>query len=236
MATGKYGSDAFSGDGYPKQSPWGHKQVQDQMDIFGGTPGGESPSVSPFLAGVAGLLTQAHPYLQFASLALPLLGRVFDMFGSSPRQELEKEILQARKERLADLRRHAKGTFTPAERRDIRQANEQILNRVATNLAQRGLEVSGVAGQLLTEAEQAPFFEAQKQAQAQLNDDELKTFNLTQQMAQADDGFVKDLQKLLTYLGHSETGQQPDIVLKHLDTAITSFQKLLTELNELRGG
>ena len=235
MATGKYGSDALSG-GYPKQSPWGHKEVQDQRDIFGGTPGGESPFMSPFLAGVTGLLTAANPYLQFASLALPLLGRVFDSFGSNPRQELEKEILQARKERLADLRRHAKGKFTPAERRDIRQANEQILNRVATNLAQRGLEVSGVAGQILAEAEQAPFLEAQKRAMAQLSDSELKTFNLTQKMAKEDDGFVKDLQKLLKYVADSKKGKQHDILLKNLDTAITSFQKLLTELNELRGG
>ena len=236
MATGKYGSDALSSGNYPKQSPWGHKEVQDKMDIYGDISNENSPFLPPLLAGVTSLLSKGNPYLQLASLALPLIGRFLGGGEQNPRQELEREIIQARKERLADLRRQAKGRFTPSERQDIRAANEQILNRVASNLAQRGLEVSGVAGRILAEAEQMPFFEAQKQALAQLNDYEIKTFDLAQKMVKEDDGFVKDLQKLLKFVGGTEKGKEYDIVLKNLDTAITSFQKLLGELNQLRGG
>ena len=44
------------------------------------------------------------------------LGKLYDQFTETPREALEAEILQARRERLADLRRHAKGEFTPRER------------------------------------------------------------------------------------------------------------------------
>ena len=234
MAMGKNGSDALSSGDSPKQSPWGHEEVQNKRDIYGGAS--ESPFLPPLLAGLTGLLSNANPYLKLASLTLPLLGHVFGSSGGNPRQELETEIIKARKERLTDLRRQAKGKFTPAERQDIRRANEHILNRVASNIAQRGLEVSGVAGQILAEAERAPFLEAQKQAQAKLTDAELKAFELTQKMVKEDDGFAKDLKKLTDYLAETEKGEKYDLVLKNLDSAITSFQKILAELNQLRGG
>ena len=209
-------------------------------DLNAGTDGGEGGiGANQLLQGasfLANLLSKGNPYLQLASLALPLIGRFLGGTEANPRHELEREIIQARKERLADLRRQAKGKFTPAERQDIRRANEQILNRVASNIAQRGLEASGVAGQILAEAEQAPFLQAQKQAQAKLDDFEVKTFNLTQKMVKEDDGFVKDLQKVIKYFADAEKNKKKDVVLENLDTAITSFQKLLGELNQLRGG
>ena len=209
-------------------------------DVNAGTDGGDGGTgVNQLLQGASfltSLLSKGNPYLQIASLALPLLGRAFGGGGENPRQELEKEIIQARKERLADLRRQAKGKFTPAERQDIRQANEQILNRVASNIAQRGLEKSGAAGQILAAAEQAPFLQAQQQAQGQLNNYELKTFNLAQKMVKEDDGFAKDLQKLTKFLADADKNKKKDVTLENLDNAITAFQKLLGELNQLRGG
>ena len=209
-------------------------------DLNAETDGGEGGiGANQLLQGasfLASLLSKGNPYLQIASLALPVIGRFLGGTEENPRRELEREILQARKERLADLRRQAKGKFTPAERQDIRRANEQILNRVASNIAQRGLEVSGVAGQILAEAEQAPFLQAQKLAQGKLDDFELKTFNLTQKMIQEDDGLVKDLQKVVKYFAEADKNKKKDVVLENLDTAITSFQKLLGELNQLRGG
>ena len=209
-------------------------------DVNAGTDGGDGGiGADQFLQGaslLATLLSKGNPYLQLASFALPMIGRFFGKSEENPRQELEKEIFQARRERLEDLRRQAKGKFTPAERRDIRRANEEILNRVASNIAQRGLEVSGAAGQILAQAEQTPFFEAQKLAQTKLNDYELKTFDLGQKMMKEDDGFVADLQKLITYLTDADKNQKQDGVLENLDNAITSFQKLLGELNQLRGG
>ena len=209
-------------------------------DLNTGTDGGDSGiGANQILQGasfLANLLSKGNPYLQIASLALPLVGRFFGRSEENPRHELEREIIQARKERLADLRRQAKGRFTPAERQDIRAANEQILNRVASNIAQRGMEVSGASLHALAQAEQAPFLQAQKLAQAKLDDFELKTFDLAQKMIKEDDGFVKDLQKLVKYVTDTEKNKTQDLVLENLDNAITSFQKLLGELNQLRGG
>ena len=223
----------------PNAAPFQQEGVN-LSDVKAETGGGDGGTGANQLLQGASLLTsmlsKGNPYLQIASLALPLLGRAFGAFGGSPRHELEKEIIQARKERLTDLRRQAKGKFTPAERQEIRRANEQILNRVASNIAQRGLETSGVALHALTQAEQAPFLEIQKQAQAKLDNYELKTFNLAQKMMKEDDGFVKDLQKLTKYLANAEKNNQKDVVLENLDGAITAFQKLLGELNQLRGG
>ena len=87
------------------------------------------------------------------------MGGLWDSFTESPRERLEKEILQARKERLGDLRRQAKGEFTPAERQDIQRANEPVLNRLAANIAQRGLDTSGAALEVLAQTEQAPFLQ-----------------------------------------------------------------------------
>ena len=185
---------------------------------------------------LASLLSKGNPYLQIASLALPLLGRFFGGREETPRPELEREIIKARKERLADLRRQAKGNFTPAERQDIRAANEEILNKVASNIAQRGMEVSGASLQALAQAELAPFLEEQKQALSKLDDSELKTFNLGQKMMKEDDGFVKDLQKVIKYFTDAEKKTNRDMVLENLDSVITSFQTLLGELNQLRGG
>ena len=209
-------------------------------DLNAGTDGGGGGiGANQILQGasvLASLLSKGNPYLQLASLALPLVGRFFGGSEANPRHELEREIIQARKERLADLRRQAKGRFTPAERHDIRAANEQILNRVASNIAQRGMEASGASLQALAQAEQAPFLQAQKLAQAKLDDFELKTFDLTQKMIKEDDGFVKDLQKLVKYVTDAPKNKNQDLALENLDNAITSFQKLLGELNQLRGG
>ena len=177
-----------------------------------------------------------NPYLTALALGLPVVSGIANAFTQSPREALEKEILKARKERLGDLRRHAKGKFTPAERQDIQKANEAILNRVVANVAQRGLETSGAGLQVLAQAAQGPFQQVQQQAQAQLDDYELKTFNLTQKLIQEDDGFVKDLTGLTKYFANLENRSKKDPTLLDLNNAVTNVQKLLAELTQLRGG
>lgn len=177
-----------------------------------------------------------NPYLAALSVGLPIVGGLVDMFTESPRAALEKEILKARKERLSDLRRQAKGKFTPAERREFQRANEAILNRVVSNIAQRGLDTSGAALEVLAQKEQAPLLKAQQRAQAQLSDYELKTFNLTKKLAQEDDGFVAGLGKLTKYFSDLQKRGKKDPTLRDLNSAVTSVQKLIAELTQLRGG
>ena len=175
-----------------------------------------------------------NPYLTALALGLPVVSGIANTFTQNPRALLEKEILKARKERLTDLQRHAKGKFTPAERQDIQNANEAILNRVVANVAQRGLETSGAGLQLLAKAAEAPFQQAQQQAKAQLDDHELQTFNLTQKLMQEDKGFVTDLERLTKYFAKLENNKKRDPVLVDLNKTVTNVQKLLAKLTQLR--
>ena len=174
-----------------------------------------------------------NPYLAALSIGLPLVGGLWDSFTESPRERLEKEIFQARRERLGEMRRQAKGHFTPAERQDIQRANEPVLNRVATNIAQRGLDTSGAALEALAQAEQAPFLQAQQLARTRLDDYELKTFDLSRQLMQEDDGFLGDIQGITQYLFQLGTRKQMDTDLMGLDKTLTTIQDLLAKLKEL---
>lgn len=186
------------------------------------------------LKGLMGTLgATGNPYLAALSIGLPLLGGLWDSFTESPRERLEKEILQARRERLGELRRQAKGHFTPAERQDIQRANEPVLNRVASNIAQRGLDTSGAALEVLAQAEQTPFLRAQQQAQVQLDDYELKTFDLSRQLMEEDDGFLGDIQGITQYLFQLGDRKQMDTDLMGLDKTLTTIQDLLARLKEL---
>lgn len=162
-------------------------------------------------------------------------GKLYDKFTETPREALEAEILQARRERLADLRRHAKGEFTPRERRDIRRANEHVLNRVATSLAMRGIQNSGAAGELIAQAEMAPFLQMQKQAQTQLDNYELKTYELAHKLIGEDDNFVTDLMDILFETDKKGDGNT-DGTLKKVDDAATMIQtaySLYSDLEDL---
>ena len=177
-----------------------------------------------------------NPHLTALALGLPLAGGIANAFTQNPRAALEKEIFKARKERLTDLRRQAQGKFTPAERQDIQKANEAILNRVVANVSQRGLDTSGAGLKVLAQAAQAPLQQAQQQAQTQLDDYELKTFNLTQKLMQEDGGFAKDLEGLTKYFANLENRSKKDSALLDLNKTVTNVQKLLAELTQLRGG
>lgn len=196
------------------------------LDDFGGhlIKGG-----LPLLLSKLGL-GAANPYLALAQIGLPLLGHVWDQFTESPREKLEKEILQARRERLGDLRRQAKGQFTASQREGILRANAPVMERVATNLAMRGIEGSGAAGQLLTEAEQAPFFQAQQQAQLQLDDYELKTFGLAQQLVEGDESVGQALGEIVGYF--EDPNEPQDMELEGLNSMMTEFQEWFANFKE----
>lgn len=160
-----------------------------------------------------------------AQFGLPAVGAIWDQFSQSPREKLEKEILQARKERLGDLQRQARGDFTPGERAFIQRANEPIMNRVASNLAQRGLSNSGAAAAVLAQAEQAPFLQAQQQAQVQMDAYELQTFKLAHELIDEDDNFMADLSRGFRASAHRQA-------LGSADVTEGQFNQLMTQLSE----
>ena len=209
-----------------------------------GAAGGISPVAQPGAAhntgsllkgglqgfsSVANFLSNASPYLKAGLLALQFGGRLHDYLTESPREALEKEILQARRERLGDLRRQAKGDFMPGERQNILRANEPVMNRIASNIAQRGLEASGAALETLAAAEQAPFLHAQQLAQMQLDSYDLQTFALTQKMGQEDAGFMQNLSDLT---GLWQTDPEPDADLEGFNQSLTELSKAISDFKQ----
>ena len=62
------------------------------------------------------------------------------------------------------LARRAFGEFTPSDREQIAQAAEPQVNQIAAGVAARGLGGSGAGAQVIRQAQQAPFQQAQQQA------------------------------------------------------------------------
>ena len=64
------------------------------------------------LKGIMGALgVTGNPYLAALSIGLPLVGGLWDSFTESPRERLEKEIFQARRERLGETAPSGKGAL-----------------------------------------------------------------------------------------------------------------------------
>ena len=211
--------------GIPRQAP---AMGQPPVGLGSGAEG-----TGGIFSQLQGWLGQAAPYIDAAQIALLIGGGVWDAFTESPREKLEKEIIEARKERLADLKRQVKGDFTPGERLGIRRANEPIMNRIASNLASRGLEASGAAAQLLGQAEQQPFLHAQDRAQGQLDSYELQTFGLMHELVQEDEAFLPKIGNILMAFQQSQQAGEPDPLLAELDNATTKLSEILPALQQL---
>lgn len=160
--------------------------------------------ISPEIITALSEQKKANPFLSFAKQAIPYLPEALTV-GSllvdtfSGKSEYEKVMDQAFENIIADQNRYArqsKGQFTPREIREIREAGKHRVNRVAGNVAQRGLGGSGVGLQQITEAQQRPFMEAQATATRMLPALNQQIFNLGQVMM-GDDSFHEDLGGLI---------------------------------------
>lgn len=110
----------------------------------------------------------ADPVTIAAIVAPPLLGALKNIISPDRTAELRREVLQQQRDNIARLNRQATGVFTPDERKAIEKGNQPTLERVSGSLASRGIGQSPVAGEVIAEAEQAPFVAAQQAASVAL--------------------------------------------------------------------
>ena len=187
--------------------------------------GGIAPQTLEALAGAESapwwksLLTKDN--LKLAALAGPPL---VDALHTSDAEAMEKEIFAARRERLTNMRRHAKGDFTPAERQRILDANEHIFDQIASNVASRGLSQSGVGQQLLAMAYQQPFVREQQMAASMIDAYELGTWNMTRQMMQEDEGIFDAMQKVFRLMVREEKEATADPRLEAVMESIKGLE------------
>lgn len=109
---------------------------------------------------------------------------VYKHLNPDRRSELVNDVLASQTQFRDSLARRAFGNFTAAERQQIQAASEPQVNQVAGNVSARGLGTSGAGGQIIAQAQQAPFQHAQQQAMGFLpsaNNALLSTANLLPQ-------------------------------------------------------
>ena len=120
----------------------------------------------------------------------------FDAFTTSPSEKLIAE----QQEINAQNRLRASGVFSDSEVATImREYNAQV-NTFAGSVAARGLGSSAVGGSLISGAQQAPFFQAQRQAAAQYQEG-LRTLGSLIQQNQAIEARQQEALGGITKLG-----------------------------------
>ena len=94
------------------------------------------------------------------SLLTSLAGGVYESVNPNRARELQNEVFDEMNDRRLRLNRQARGKFTGSEREMIRESAEPGLNRLAGNVAQRGLGTSGAGAQVLSQAAVQPYSDA----------------------------------------------------------------------------
>ena len=105
------------------------------------------------------------------------------------------QVLEDQKNFRRMLSRQSRGIFTGSEREAIARGAEPTVNRVAGNVAARGLGGSGAGVQVIAQAQQAPFLQAQDSATQALSGANTQAFAMATQLV-GDDSFFDDLRKL----------------------------------------
>lgn len=147
--------------------------------------------------------------LAVASTGLSLLDRL----RPNPAQDMVNTIIQDQFDNYNRLNRQSRGNFTPSEVHEIRQANQGRVNRVASSVAQRGLGTSEAGVDFITQAQQAPFAEAQRSATLALPQAGQAAFNIGNQFT-GDQSFSEDLTGLfesLTLLQGLDKDPDPEV-------------------------
>ena len=103
-------------------------------------------------------LLKAAPYVATVG------GTIWESLFPDEAKKIQMQVLEDQKNFRRMLSRQARGVFTGSEREAIARGAEPTVNRVAGNVASRGLGGSGAGAQVIAEAQQAPFLQAQTAA------------------------------------------------------------------------
>ena len=166
-------------------------------------------------------------------MGLTLGGGLLDsLLGDNPYDKARKELVEARQQRLADLRRKARGQFTPAEQQQI--TNNPALEAITESVGQAGLEGSSVGQNVLADSALQAFQQEQALATAGLNELELSTYNMLSGMIADDPGFGSLLGDISNFAQYQHEKGQRDAAfeeaLKTNEDLLKEFQLLIKQL------
>ena len=188
--------------------------------------GGNNPTGYGQLLSLAGSLIPGGQYLPLvASLGF----NIFDAFTESEEEKELQAIFQSKKQRLLDLRRQARGEFTPAEEQRFRRANAPVNERVAANLAQRGLAQSGIIAETLAGLEQSQYYRAQDRADAQIPQLENEVYSIAQEMRN-EPGFGEIATGIMQFFAYNQQRGQRNAADARYETAISQLETAVGEL------
>ena len=175
-------------------------------------------------------LLKAAPYI--ATIG----GTVWETLFPDKAKQIQLEVLEDQKNFRRMLSRQSRGIFTGSERQAIARGAEPTVNRIAGNVAARGLGGSGAGAQVIAEAQQAPFLEAQTAATQALSGANVQAFKMASQLI-GDDSFYEDLGGLVQNITElyapddgTETKVEPEV-----DGAIGLLREGLEALGESLG-
>ena len=134
-------------------------------------------------------LIKAAPYVATAA------GTIWEKFFPDEAKKIQMQVLEDQKNFRRMLSRQSRGIFTGSEREAIARGAEPTVNRVAGNVAARGLGGSGAGVQVIAQAQQAPFLQAQDSATQALSGANTQAFAMATQLV-GDDSFYNDLSAL----------------------------------------
>lgn len=145
---------------------------------------------APALAA-AGQFVASNPWI--IPTATSAISALYRAITPDRQAELRDDVLNSQLQFRNMMARRAFGDFTAADQQQIMQASEPQVNMIASNVARRGLGGSGAGAQVIAEAQQRPFFEAQRQAQQTLPILDAQITQATQALM-GDGSFFEDLQ------------------------------------------
>ena len=133
--------------------------------------------------------------LKAAPLITTGVGTIWESLFPDEAKKIQMQVLDDQKNFRRMLSRQSRGIFTGSERQAIARGAEPTVNRVAGGVAARGLGGSGAGAQVIAEAQQAPFLQAQTAATQALSGANTQAFAMATQLV-GDNSFFEDLRKL----------------------------------------
>ena len=125
-------------------------------------------------------------------------------------KQIQLEVLEDLKNFKRMLSRQSRGVFTSAERQAIKSGAEPTVNRIAGGVAARGLGGSGAGAQVIAQAQQAPFLQAQTAATQALSAADARLFRMAGKLVR-DDNFYNDINKVTQNIAKLWTDEEEEV-------------------------
>ena len=194
---------------------------------------------APQTQGIGGIpnapAAQGTPYtfrdrLKDSPWLFPMLAtagkQIYRAISPDRQAEIYANVLESQINYRNTLLQRAYGHFTPADVQDIQRSAEPAVNAIAQGVSARGLGTSGAGAQIIAEAQQRPFTQAQQQAQAQLPQWDIMIMQNAKALM-GDPSFFSDIdsivQLLIEEFDEDPETKENDPEFKEMITALFTF-------------